>query len=192
MRPEAIYLKPIYDSVIGKELIVHNDGHIYRVAKRGWDQWNKKVVTRKCKIVRAEHFNGKYLMIRVMINGVRRHFGAHRFVFYHFKGEIPVGMTINHIDGNKLNNHPDNLELATNSEQAIHRIRVLKNGFDQDGEKNSQSKLTFDQVKEIIKRRNLGEKLKSIANDFNVSDKHVSKLALRQRWKHIDKIQSIP
>ncbi len=44
----------------------------------------------------------------------------HRLVFTEFKHEIPKGMVINHIDGDKSNNAIDNLECITHSENIIH------------------------------------------------------------------------
>jgi hypothetical protein len=76
---------------------------------------------------------------------------------------------------------PDNLELATYSEQAIHAREVLgKCG--QKGEKNNNAKLSDANAELIRIRRENGEDLKSIARDFMISDKTVSKIALRQRW----------
>ena len=40
----------------------------------------------------------------------------HRLVYEAFKGEIPEGMEIDHIDRNKRNNNPDNLRVVTRKE----------------------------------------------------------------------------
>jgi hypothetical protein len=37
-------------------------------------------------------------------------------------GERPAGLVINHKDGNKLNNHPDNLEYCTVAENIAHAV----------------------------------------------------------------------
>ena len=108
---------------------------------------------------------------------------AHRLVWRHFNGPIPEGLTINHKDGRKQNNRPVNLELATPSEQQIHALRVLKVGrVDQRGERNAMAKLTASQASEIRSRRAAGERLKSIAADFRISDRTVSKIARGSRW----------
>lgn len=54
--------------------------------------------------------------------GIKRE-GVHRLVYRYFKGEIPKKMVINHLDGNKKNNHIDNLELTTQSENIKHAYR---------------------------------------------------------------------
>jgi hypothetical protein len=129
---------------------------------------------------RAEHLSGKYLQVRVMRHGKRVHALAHRLVWLHFNGPIPDGLTINHKNGIATDNRPENLELATPSEQVIHSRRVLLNG-NQDGEKNPAAKLTDAQVREIRRRRAAGEPLKRIARDFGVTDRTISKIALGQR-----------
>lgn len=176
----------IYRAVLSGELEIDSQGQIWRAKKRGWDRWKNQVVMRPCRRVRAENDIGEYLQIRVMVNKRRDYTGAHRLVFRHFHGQIPPGLTINHKDGQKKNNHPDNLELATYADQARHAIRVLMVGrTDQGGEKNAMAKLRAGAVREIRRRRAAGESLKSIAMAFNVSDRTISKIARGQLWASI-------
>lgn len=42
----------------------------------------------------------------------------HRLVYLVWIGEIPEGMSIDHVDGNKLNNHHSNFQLLTMGENA--------------------------------------------------------------------------
>ena len=118
--------KIVYQTVLNGELEIDDQGRIWRIAKRGWDRWNKAIRLNKCKRVRAEHLTPLgYLQIRVMVNGKRYHLGAHRLVYFHFFGPIPKGITVNHKNGKKSDNEPRNLELATYSEQIRHAIKVL-------------------------------------------------------------------
>lgn len=174
----------VYQAVVSGDLEILSDGTIWRVRKRGWDRWKKEAVSRLCRRVRAEHDQGEYFQVRAMMNGKRGYALAHRMVYLHFQGPIPNGLTINHENGNKKDNRPENLTLATNSEQQLHATRVLKVGHAcrQYGERNSMAKLTAQQVTEIRSRRNAGERLKTIAMDFNVTDRTISKIALGHRW----------
>lgn len=53
----------------------------------------------------------------------------HDLVTREVLGPKPKGMTVNHIDGDKLNNHPDNLEYVTQAENIRHMYRLgLKKG----------------------------------------------------------------
>jgi DNA invertase Pin-like site-specific DNA recombinase len=52
----------------------------------------------------------------------------------------------------------------------------------QKGERNNQAKLNRDAVNQIRSRRASGESLVSIANDFGVSFKTISKVARNERW----------
>ena len=173
----------VYQAVVSGDLEILADGSVWRVRKRGWDRWKKQAVSRKCKRVRAEHDQGDYLQVRVMVDGVRVYALAHRLVFRHFKGPIPVGLTVNHEDGKKKRNHPDNLTLANYSEQQIHATRILKVGHacNQNGMKNSMARIMEEEVQQIRERRENGESLSSIALDYGIAFQTVSKIARGER-----------
>lgn len=164
-------------------LEIDSDGHIWRVGlRRGLKNGGVSIVP-VARVSAEKKIQTGYLMVRVMVCG-KRHAGlAHRLVWQHFNGDIPDGLIVNHKDGNKSNNRPDNLELATYSENQKHAYRIgLSN---EDGERNHAAKLTEAGVAEIRRRRASGEALKSIAKDYGVSDRTVSKIARRQRWQHV-------
>jgi hypothetical protein len=58
--------------------------------------------------------------LRVKMNN--KSYEIHRIVAKFFIGERPEGLCVNHIDGNKLNNKPSNLEYITISENVKHAI----------------------------------------------------------------------
>ncbi len=53
-----------------------------------------------------------------------RHRFIHQIVTEHFLGGVPKGLTVNHIDGNKLNNSIENLEYMTRAENIAHAISI--------------------------------------------------------------------
>jgi hypothetical protein len=170
----------VYMAVTRGELEIDTHGQIWRTAARRGGRHGIRTIP--CERRRAEHqTTSGYLQVRVMTDGRRVNALAHRVVWLHFRGPIPSGLTINHRNGNKADNRPENLEVATYSEQVLHSRRVLGGG-DQRGERNPAAKLTRDQVEEIRRRRAMKEPLKAIAASFGVSDRTVSKIARGQRW----------
>lgn len=101
-------------------------------------------------------------MVRTMIEWRRYHTGAHRLVWHHFFGPIPAGLTINHKNGTKHDNSPDNLELATMTEQRLHSIHVLN----QRTTFQLATKLTDDDVRAI--RLRASEPPTELAAEFGV------------------------
>jgi predicted XRE-type DNA-binding protein len=170
----------VYAAVLAAELEIDAEGRIWRVRKRCWSRWELKTVSRPCPRVRAENDVGDYLMIRSMWNGERACTGAHRLVFRHFKGPIPKGLTVNHDNGKKKDNRPDNLLLATYSEQMKHAYRTeLKT---EDGESNKAAKITDSMVVEIREEYALGGVTqREIADRIGVKLDAVSKIVRGKR-----------
>jgi len=67
--------------------------------------------------------DGRYWFTSLSKNGKRKNFYIHRLVAYHFIGEIPPKMVVNHLDMDINNNRADNLEIVSNRENYIHGAR---------------------------------------------------------------------
>jgi hypothetical protein len=139
--------------------------------------------------VRAEVRGRGYLQIRRKIRGREYWAMAHRIVYRYFRGPIPDGLTINHKDGQKTNNAPENLETATCKEQIQHAIRVLNSHqrvrHGQNGSAHLMARLSASDVMDIRRARAAGQKLSTLAERYGVSFKHVSSIALGRRWAHL-------
>lgn len=61
-----------------------------------------------------------YKKVGVTKNGNRTTWSVHRLVYYLFGEGYSTELEINHIDGDKLNNNIDNLELVTHSKNIQH------------------------------------------------------------------------
>lgn len=114
-------------------------------------------------------------------NGKKCQVVVHRLVAKEFKpNENADNLTVNHIDGNKLNNHIDNLEWLTNKENLKHAddagLRNIK------GEKHHEAKLTEDDVLNI---RNSNESITVLAEYYNMTYQAIYKVRKRLSWKHI-------
>jgi hypothetical protein len=82
---------------------------------------------------------------------------------------------VNHIDGDKLNNHPSNLEWVTREENIQHSFSMglHKN---HSGERHPCTKITDDGVKVIREMSGLGWTQNTIAALTGVSQPYISKI----------------
>lgn len=179
----------VYQAVVSGEIQIRKDGSIWRVAIERRNRWNDQS---RMQIVEPRRIDGAmsagYRLVKIMRHGKQVTTGAHRLVWRHFEGKIPVGLTINHKNGNRADNRPSNLELATYSDQQQHSMHVLKTAkcVNQDGEKNHAAKLTEQDVRRIRLLRANGMKLREIGEVYGIGYKAVSKIVLRQRWAHVE------
>jgi hypothetical protein len=75
--------------------------------------------TRIGRVLKTTKKDGKYHVITFYVNGFIQKY-VHRLVASSFIGDIPLGMAINHIDGNIDNNQVSNLEIVNNRSNSIH------------------------------------------------------------------------
>jgi hypothetical protein len=172
---------------------IDSRGFIWRIAKRhgrgvkpGGGYYTGATIS-PCPRVRAEYqARDGYLLVAATINGKRVVTGAHRLVWTQFNNPIPPGLTVNHKNGAKADNRPENLELATYSEQRHHAIKVLgARHHDVRGSKHPKTKLSEADVLEIRRLRAEGMMVKAIAERFSMKPKAVSAIVNRKTWKHI-------
>ena len=129
---------------------------------------------------RAEK-KGRYLQVGFYPADDRRYVYAHRVVYLWASGrDIPEGMQVNHRDGDKHNNHPDNLELVTRSQNGLHATREL--GVNR-GEKHGAARLTRQQVEEI--RAATDTTQAELATEYGVHHTTISLIVSGKTWKHV-------
>ena len=105
---------------------------------------------------------------------------VHRLVALAFIPNPENKAEVNHKDGNKHNNHADNLEWVTRSENLLHSYRVL--GRDNRGRKKTPKKLSADKVLAIYHAKGTGQE---IAREFGVSDTMVYNIKKGKSWREI-------
>ena len=66
-----------------------------------------------------------YLRVKLTKNGISTQFLVHRLVGWAFNSGFRDGMQINHLNGDKSDNRPENLEWCTPSENLQHAYDVL-------------------------------------------------------------------
>lgn len=136
--------------------------------------------TRVGKILRPGLNGGGYPQVLLDRKPVR----VHRLVAREFIGPCPEDKECNHRDGVKTNNHVDNLEYITPSENTLHAYRVL-HVPNRKGEAHGRAKLTDDSVKAIRLARSLGERTADLAKRYRVSVGTIYFACSRDTWKHI-------
>lgn len=192
MNKEAVFISMVQSG----ELEIDDQGKIWRVMKRhgrgvkpGGGYYKGSTLS-PCLRVRAEYpQRDGYLLMAATREGVKTVTGAHRVVWAYFnKREIPEGITINHKSetGDKSDNRPENLELATYSEQRKHALEVLKvNRSRPKGSLHPKTHLTEADVLEIRRLREAGMMVKDLAVIYGITRKGMSSICCRRTWVHI-------
>jgi hypothetical protein len=172
--------KPIPQFAITYE--VSDDGRIVRISLVP-ENGRQLKVTRK--IVPQNKSRNGYMMIDIQRN--RRHlkYSVHRVVWEAHRGKIPSGMDINHRDGDKTNNRLDNLELMTRSENMLHFHRRVRPNRNHARTARYKTKLTPDDVRNILALDQSGLSPTEIAQRYSVTDGAISHILHGRNWRRI-------
>ncbi len=114
-----------------------------------------------------------------------KRFYVHRLVAQTYLGPAPFeGATVNHKNGNKLDNHVDNLEWLSRADNARHQ---WANGLANvaRGEQAGNAKLTEDDVREIRLLLASGDSHRTIARKYGISRGPIGRIARGQLWRHV-------
>lgn len=114
-------------------------------------------------------------------NDTKNHILVHRLVALTFLGIPASDEEVNHKDGDKGNNHANNLEYVSRQENVDH---ALRSGFYAVcGERNSNSRLAEGEVelmREIYHRGIMTQA--ELADSFGVTQSHVSSIVRGESW----------
>jgi hypothetical protein len=96
---------------------------IERYANNGHNNGVRKLPS---KVLKPSLSKSGYLLVNFSVDNIQSNQNVHRLVARAFIPNESNKPQVNHKDGNKLNNHVDNLEWVTASENAKHAYGVLK------------------------------------------------------------------
>jgi hypothetical protein len=127
----------------------------------------------------------RYVSYMLTKNGKHDNLLLHRIKMMAFNPiEDYNSMQVNHIDGNKLNNHLSNLEWCTPKENSQHSIRIGlkkgKRGSDLWFSKLSEYDIPF--IRSLVKG---GVKQPVVSKMYGVCRSTISGITTNRRWKHV-------
>jgi predicted XRE-type DNA-binding protein len=147
---------------------VHEDGSVFSSYKNDWLK---------------PSLAGRYLVVRL---GQKWRFSVSRLVAQVFIPNPDNKPAVNHLDGNKFNNHYTNLEWCTYSENMKHAydtgLRTQANGNE-----NSSTRIPEEELSNIQEMYKNGSTQKYIADIYGVTQSQISRIVNKNRrvtqWK---------
>ena len=133
------------------------------------NRWGHGVREIKQHLITGKHKYGAkkdYICVGLVITGIngdkiQRSFGLHNVIYAWYKGELPLGYDVDHIDGDSLNNNIDNLELVTHEENLKRRrIKGVNQWYYIKGYDNESWAKRKQELENIKNNRKLRKELK--------------------------------
>ena len=135
----------------------------------------------------------KYPWVDLRSDGKRTRSSIHRLVTAAFIGPYPDGKEVNHKNGITTDNHLENLEYVTHSENIRHAIDTLGATLGQAGEDHHNAKLSAKQVCNIRSRyASGGVTQQELANQNDVAVMTVNDILCSRTWNHLPEEREYP
>lgn len=116
-----------------------------------------------------------YMTVSFYKNNIRTTHNVHRIIVELFVDNPENKKIVNHIDGDKSNNHSSNLEWVTNKENSQHSVHILRKEM---GERHSRVKLP-DKIVSYIKRCKIVDitpNFERISQTYGVGIRHLKNI----------------
>lgn len=140
--------KPVEENPV---YYVSNLGRVKTIDHPVWCKVNNSFSIRKGRLCTISTNNSKhYCRVSIRINNKSKAFSVHRLVAKAFIPNPENKPQVNHIDGNKENNHVSNLEWCTNAENGKHAFDTGLRSKEKCSRNAALRKLTEEQVKNIL------------------------------------------
>jgi hypothetical protein len=129
--------------------------------------------------------NKGYKTFHSSVKKIRKHISIHRAVALLYVPNPNNLPQVNHIDGDKLNNHYTNLEWVTNKQNRIHAIEngLMKVGTDYEHTKLSEDDVKYIRENYIPKHPEYGGR--ALSKKFGVGEAQISRIVNNTRWTHL-------
>lgn len=141
-------------------------------------------VSRAGRVLRPSVSQFGYETVQLSREGTARRRFVHRLIAEGFIGPRPDGLQVNHINGDKRDNRPENLEYVTPSENIRHSFR-LGLSLARHGEVRGMAKLTDAEALAMRLRAADGSTYTALAARYRVSVGNVSMICRGIGWNHV-------
>lgn len=138
--------------------------------------------TIKGRVLSPSPDGGGYLGVMLSVHGKARRAVIHRIVLLAFCGMPGEGEQADHINFDRSDNRLCNLRWIHHSENSR---RIDQNGRRPTGESHRSSVLDAEDVRAIRMRCASGERQRTVAESFGISQCHVALIVLRRRWASV-------
>lgn len=160
----------------------------YQVSDLGRLRSNRMTRGREWRLLSPSKNDKGYRETMLRVGGKSIHGQLHRLVAWAFHGPQPFGYHVNHKDGVKTNNRPDNLEYVTPWANHHHArlLGLIPKQEGMRGELNHMAVLTVQVVVMIREAYAAGTVTQvQLAEALGLRQGHISNIIRGRTWKHV-------